>query len=118
VRAERETLKSIAERAFPWPDHAHFLLRRAVEELTAAVKSQRAGETALASSLQTFWGEAKNLPAQDWPTRTEENLGTAEKYLTVAAKKCQAARGDLCGARFERFLLLMDALSESRSGGP
>ena len=114
MRARQETPKSIAGRVFASPDHAHFLLRRVVDELTAVVRFQKAGEKALASSLQTFWSDAKNLPAQDSPTVTEDRLGVAESHLTAAARQCRAAREDLGAARFERFLFLMDALSECR----
>jgi hypothetical protein len=118
VRSKRESPESVAARAFSSPDHAHFLLRRVVEALTAAVRFQKAGEKALAFSLQSFWSDAKKLPAQDSPTETEDKLGAVELHLTAAARKCQAAREDLAAARFERFLLLMDALSESRRRAP
>lgn len=118
MRAKPESAETVAIRAFPSPDPAHFLLRRVVEALTAAVRFQKAGEKALAFSLQTFWGDGKKLPAQDSPTETEDRLETAELNLTSAARKCRAAREDLGAARFERFLLLMDALSESRRGAP
>jgi hypothetical protein len=118
VRRRPESPESVAARAFSSPDHSHFLLRRVVDELTAAVQFQKAGENALAASLRTFWSDARSLPAQDSATETEERLAAAELHLTFAARKCLAAREDLGTARFERFLLLMDALSESRRGTP